>query len=202
MSESINHLVIRRKIAEWPFSNEQKSVTFSTVPEEIFSDSNLDQKEKEFSKQQLWERKLLDLSLRNNLLNTRITRSTIQLISVSLNKLEDALAAGDEFQLLPKPTDWENPLRMAGVYQALNQTDPIIDLVKNELSQRRLRTYLTEVDLVKGLTNVYRSSKLSMEENGANTLYLCLGLLKWYETSVSEQPRFSPLLLLPVDIIR
>ena len=186
----------------WEFNNEQKSVTFSTVPEEIFSDNNLDQKGKDFSKQQLWERKLLDLSLRNNLLNTRITRSTIQLISVSLNKLEDALAAGDEFQLLPKPTDWENPLRMAGVYQALNQTDPIIDLVKNELSQRRLRTYLTEIDLVKGLNNVYRSSKLSMEENGANTLYLCLGLLKWYETSVSEQPRFSPLLLLPVDIIR
>ena len=41
-----------------------------------------------------------------------------------------------------------------------------------------------------------------MEENGANTLYLCLGLLKWFETPVSEQPRFSPLLLIPVDIIR
>ena len=72
------------------------------------------------------------------MLNTRITKSTIQLISVSLNILEDALAAGEEFQLLPKPSDWDNPLRIAGVYQALNQTDPIIDLVKNELSQKRL----------------------------------------------------------------
>ncbi len=119
-----------------------------------------------------------------------------------MNILEDALAAGEEFQLLPKPSDWDNPLRMAGVYQALNQTDPIIDLVKNELSQKRLRTYLSESDLVNGLTNLYRSSKLSMEENGANTLYLSLGLLKWFETPVSEQPRFSPLLLIPVDIIR
>lgn len=187
----------------WEFSADQKSVTFTDSPEEILSDNIIiDNQLKEFSKQQLWERKLLDLSLRNNMLNTRITKSTIQLISVSLNILEDALAAGEEFQLLPKPSDWENPLRTAGVYQALNQTDPVIDLVKNELSQKRLRTYLSETDLAHGLTNLYRSSKLSMEENGANTLYLCLGLLKWFETPVSEQPRFSPLLLIPVDMIR
>ena len=187
----------------WEFSADHKSVTFTDSPEEILSDNIIiDHQLIEFSKQQLWERKLLDLSLRNNMLNTRITKSTIQLISVSLNILEDALAAGEEFQLLPKPSDWDNPLRMAGVYQALNQTDPVIDLVKNELSQKRLRTYLSETDLAHGLTNLYRSSKLSMEENGANTLYLCLGLLKWFETPVSEQPRFSPLLLLPVDIIR
>ena len=187
----------------WEFSDDQKSVTFTDSPEEILSDNIIiDQQLKEFSKQQLWERKLLDLSLRNNMLNTRITKSTIQLISVSLNILEDALAAGEEFQLLPKPSDWDNPLRTAGVYQALNQTDPVIDLVKNELSQKRLRTYLTETDLAHGLTNLYRSSRLSMEENGANTLYLCLGLLKWYETPVSEQPRFSPLLLIPVDMVR
>ena len=187
----------------WEFSADQKSVTFTDSPEEILSDNIIiDHQLKDFSKQQLWERKLLDLSLRNNMLNTRITKSTIQLISVSLNILEDALAAGEEFQLLPKPSDWDNPLRTAGVYQALNQTDPVIDLVKNELSQKRLRTYLSETDLSHGLNNLYRSSKRSMEENGANTLYLCLGLLKWFETSVSEQPRFSPLLLIPVDMIR
>jgi hypothetical protein len=187
----------------WEFTADHQSVTFTNAPDEILSEKTiLDKEKKEFSKQQLWERKLLDLSLRNNMLNTRITKSTIQLISVSLNILEDALAAGEEFQLLPKPSDWDNPLRRAGVYQALNQTDPIIDLVKNELSQKRLRTYLSETDLVNGLTNLYRSSRLSMEENGANTLYLSLGLLKWFETPVSEQPRFSPLLLIPVDIIR
>lgn len=187
----------------WEFTDDQKSITFTESPEEILPDNiKIDYQPKDFSKQQLWERKLLDLSLRNNMLNTRITKSTIQLISVSLNLLEDSLSAGEEFQLLPKPSDWENPLRIAGVYQTLNQTDPVIDLVKNELSQKRLRTYLTETELSHGLTNLYRSSKLSMEENGANTLYLCMGLLKWFETPVSEQPRFSPLLLIPVDIIR
>jgi len=187
----------------WEFTDDQKSGSSYKSPEEIFSSGKIIiQNGREVSKQQLWERKLLDLSLRNNLLNTRITKSTLQLISVSLNKLEDALAAGKEFQLLPKPSDWDNPFRKAGIYQALNQTDPIIDLVKNEMSQNRLRTYLAESDLVHGLANLYRSSRLSLEENGANTLYLCLGLLKWYETPASEQPRFSPILLLPVEIIR
>ena len=40
------------------------------------------------------------------------------------------------------------------------------------------------------------------DRNGANTLYLALGLLKWYETPSSERPRYAPILLLPVEIIR
>lgn len=187
----------------WEFIDDTKTATFLHRPEDIYPDNTpADLTDHPVSKQQLWERKLLDLSLRNSLLNTRITKSTIQLIAVSLNKLEYALAAGDEFQFLQKPSDWDNPLRNAGIYQALNQTDPIIDLVKNELSQKRLRTYLNQCELDNGLTHLYRSSKLSLEENGANTLYLCLGLLKWFETPASEQPRFAPILLLPVEIIR
>ncbi|HEX7583182.1 MAG TPA: DUF3320 domain-containing protein [Prolixibacteraceae bacterium] len=155
-----------------------------------------------FTKQKLWERKLLDLSLRNNLLNLRVTQNTIQIISISLNSLEDALADGDEFQVLPKPNDWVNPLSISGVYQAVNQSDPIVDLLKHELTHKRLRSYLTEGELSSALTKLYRSSRVSLEENGANTLYLALGFLKWYETPKSELPRYAPLLLLPIEIIR
>ena len=41
-----------------------------------------------------------------------------------------------------------------------------------------------------------------MEENGANSLFMALGMLRWYENDKSIQPRYSPILLLPVDIIR
>ena len=154
------------------------------------------------SKQIIWERKLLDLSLRNNLLNTRITRNTLQLISVRIGELEDALADGQEFQILERPQDWDNPLMSAGIYQALHASDPIIDLVKSELKQRRLRAYLTDEALLRSMTNLYRSSRLALEENGANTLYLALGLLKWLETPNSTRPRFAPILLLPIEIVR
>lgn len=153
-------------------------------------------------KQTIWERKLLDLSLRNNLLNTRITRNTLQLISVRIGELEDALADGHEFQILERPQDWDNPLMSAGIYQALHASDPIIDLVKSELKQRRLRAYLTDEALRRSLTYLYRSSRLALEENGANTLYLALGLLKWLETPNSTRPRFAPILLLPIEIVR
>lgn len=154
------------------------------------------------TKQLLWERKLLDLSLRNNLLNTRITHNTLQLISADLDKFEDALADGSEFRLMPKPNDWENPLYDFGIYHSVASSDPINDLIKSEVSQKRLRTYLTETDLEKSLKNLYRSSRLSIEENGANTLYLALGMLRWYETPSSQRHRYAPILLLPVEIIR
>ena len=156
----------------------------------------------EVDKQTIWERKLLDLSLRNNLLNTRITNNTIQLISASVNEIEDALAAGVEFQILPKPTDWDNPLMSVGIYQSLNAANPITELVRSEIKQKRLYSYLGPDPLRRTLTHLYRSSRLALEENGANTLYLAVGLLKWFETPASTRPRFAPLLLIPVEIIR
>lgn len=187
----------------WSLVESEPVIRKGEAPESISQDSTVINLQKtEVTKQQVWERKLLDLSLRNNLLNIRLTKSTLQLISVHLPLLEDALADGEEFTVLPKPRDWDNGLMNAGIYQAIHQTDPMIELVKQELTQKRLRSYLTEAELVKALTHLYRSSRLSLEENGANTLYLALGLLKWYETPQSELPRFAPILLLPVEIIR
>ena len=155
-----------------------------------------------FSKQKLWERKLLDLSLRNNLLNLRTTRNTIQLLAINLNHFEDALADGNEFQILTRPDDWTNPNQNAGIYQTIGMTDPVVELLNHDLTHKKLRTYLSDTELQSALTKLYRSSRLSLEENGANTLYLALGFLKWYESPKSEQARYAPLLLLPIEIIR
>lgn len=187
----------------WEIVEPQVAERTQQSPEDIIAGVKLNYAASiDVSRQRLWERKLLDLSLRNNLLNLRITKTTVQLISVNLTGLEDALASGTEFGLLSKPMDWDNPLRNAGLYQSLNQSDPIIDLVKHEFAQKRLRTYLPENELTVSLTNLYRAAKLSLEENGANTLFMALGVLKWYETSVSEKPRFAPLLLVPIEIIK
>ncbi|MGB4845286.1 MAG: DUF4011 domain-containing protein, partial [Ferruginibacter sp.] len=175
----------------------------SDIPEEIVPTQKLVEVDRiDVSKKKLWERKLLDLTLRNNLLSLRITKNTIQLLFTKLHKLEDELAMGTEFQLLPKPADWDNPLRNVGVYQSINLSDPIADLIEHEFTQKRLRSYLSENELNASLTQLYRSSRLSLEENGANTLFISLGMLKWYETEESERPRYAPLILMPVEIIR
>lgn len=188
------------EIKEEDFS--QKAITQATPQSVNPFDLSGNDNEVILTKQLLWERRLLDLSLRNNLLNIRITKNTLQLIPTDLAGLEDALAEGDEFRILHKPADWDNPSINFGLYQSVSHTDPIKDLVESELLQKRLRSYLTENDLGKALTHLYRSSHTSIEENGANTLYLALGLLKWYETPSSERPRYAPILLLPVEIIR
>lgn len=155
-----------------------------------------------FGKQQLWERKLLDLSLRNSLLNLRLTRSSLQFIDVPISELEDALYQGEEFQILSKPKDWENTLRDEGIYQAYTSNNPLKQLVLKEFSQKRLRAYLTEEELNNRLTFLFRSARHSLEENGANTLYLAIGLLRWYESPKSEKARFAPVILVPVELIR
>ena len=159
-------------------------------------------KDAEVSKKTIWERKLLDLSLRNTLLNLKITRGTIPIIVSDINALEDSLASNVDFKICPRPAEWDCDLSSDGLYKTIHATDPKFDFIQQELPQNRLRTYFDESHLSSSLTHLYRSAKLSMEENGANTLYLALGLLKWYETPASLKPRYAPILLVPVELVR
>lgn len=182
---------------------EEKEVNRSAAaPVEMSATDLVIDKVAEPTKKDIWERKLLDLSLRNNLLNLRLTRGTIPFISSNINEFEDALANNEDFKICPRPTDWNCELLSDGIYKSINATDPIHDLIQQELPQNRIHTYLDEETLKRSLTHLYRSAKTSMEENGANTLYLALGLLKWFETSTSQKPRYAPILLVPVEIVR
>jgi very-short-patch-repair endonuclease len=154
------------------------------------------------TKQKQWERKLLDLTLRNTLLNFRLTKSALPLLNTRLNELEDALAEGQELQLLPKPSDWENTARNADLFQRVSKDHPLNVLIHQEFLHKRLRADAGDKELADKTIHLYRAARLSLEENGANTLYLALGLLKWYESPVSEMPRYAPLVLIPVELVR
>jgi len=43
---------------------------------------------------------------------------------------------------------------------------------------------------------IFRHARTSLEESGANTLYLAIGYLRWFETPESQKERRAPLLLL------
>ncbi|NLN88402.1 MAG: DUF4011 domain-containing protein, partial [Syntrophomonadaceae bacterium] len=149
-----------------------------------------------------WERRLLDLSLRNTLLNFRVTSSTIPILTAELSDLEDALADGMDFQIHARPTDWEGNLRDTGIYRRRMHSNPHIQLLKAEFSQHRLRADLPEKELTNRLTQLYRAARTSLEENGASTFFLTLGTLIWYEAEASEKPRRAPILLIPMEITR
>ncbi len=162
--------------------------------------SNIDEGENE-PKIDVWERKLLDLGLRNTLINLRSTKSLVPILSKSLDELENALSSGTEFLLLSKPAD-ANFEDEKFDFESLHDIDNLAGVVDSEFKNKRLRTVYTESETKRTLKNLYRTAKTSLEENGANTLYLALGLLRWYETDVSKRPRYAPIILLPVEIIR
>lgn len=154
------------------------------------------------TKQMQWERKLLDMSLRNMLINMRLTKAVVPLLSSAVSDLEDALADGEEFSVLPRPLEWD----LSGIdtfsAETTNVLGPYADLIALESKHRRLHSIYSEKELNTCLTKMYRSAKTSMEENGASTLYLALGLLRWFEEEKSPTPRYAPIVLIPIDIIR
>ena len=154
------------------------------------------------SKQLQWERKLLDLSLRNMLINMRLTKSIVPLLSSYVGDLEDALVDGEEFQVLPRPKEWELNGPKDFTLETTNELGQYAELIASECKHRRLHTIYTEDELNKTLTKLYRTARTSMEENGASTLYLALGLLRWYEDVKDSPARYAPIVLIPIDIVR
>ncbi|MBO5576114.1 MAG: DUF4011 domain-containing protein [Ruminococcus sp.] len=155
------------------------------------------------TRQTLWERKLLDLSLRNSLVNFRATSSSVQLIAPDLAALEDAVSAGSDMQILPLPEDMSLAAADNKMFELQNNNvDRLTAIAKSEFEKKRLRSCLKDSELEKAMKKLHRQAKVSLEENGANTLYLALGFLKWYETDKSENARYAPLVLVPVDLIK
>lgn len=149
-----------------------------------------------------WERKLLDLSLRNMLINMRMTKAVVPLLSSDVSILEDALSDGEEFQVMPRPADMSIAGDGGVPVEALGELGPFADFIALESKHRRLHSLYAEKELISCLTKMYRSAKTSMEENGASTLYLALGLLRWFEGKKSATVRYAPIVLVPIDIVR
>ncbi len=158
--------------------------------------------ERHLTRQQIWERKLLDFSLRNNLLNMRIGKKLTPFISFDIDVLEDHLQAKEDFKILPRPSQLSARPDDTGIFDSRAYRDTMESLVQEGLKHSQLYSYLDTDDLGDALKGLYRSSRTSMEENGANTLFLVLGLMKWYESEKSVKPRYAPLLLEPVSLVK
>ena len=58
---------------------------------------------REVTKMDIWERKLLDFSLRNSMLNLYLRQKAIQFISFDVDLVEDYLQDGEEYLISCKP---------------------------------------------------------------------------------------------------
>ncbi len=165
-----------------------------------FDLSNISDTKRELSKLDIWERKLLDFSLRNSLLNLYLRRKAIQFVSFGVDRIEDHLADEEEYCILPKPNiefkvDPEERLIRSKQFTSLQK------LISNDVEHHRLHTYQSETETKATLKNIYRASRSAIEETGANALFMAIGTVRWYETDKSETPHFAPILLMPVDMV-
>lgn len=152
---------------------------------------NFEAREQELDK---WKDKLLDLSFRNRLLNFRPNKGTVEILCHSPSEIEDILADGAAFEILPEP-------KQSSLNQhRTDQQEILTDQITVNFERKKLLTKITEAKFQAVLTSLYRSVVNAEEETGANTLFLALGILSWKETDRSHQVRRSPLLLLPVHL--
>ena len=149
-----------------------------------------------------WKRNLLDLSLRNKLLNFKDTKSTIAIECPNASRLEDQLASGAKFKLLGRTGVLDgSDGRDTTLLAERRDDDARKDFLLDAMGRGDLHTSVLETEVDGRLTDLYRASKLAFEEGGANVLYLCLGFLKW-TPSDGAGPYRAPLVLVPVQLER
>lgn len=150
-----------------------------------------------------WKARLLDLTLRNKLLNFKATKSTLRFLVPDLAQLEDSLSEGKDFKVRPQPSLMEGAdPRMAQVHTNRGGRTPVDDMALEALANRELLSDVKTDELDKRLLAIFTAARTGLEEGGANTLYIALGLLRWTEDERSERRNLAPILLIPVTLQR
>ncbi len=153
--------------------------------------------EKGASKEQTWQRRLLDLSLKNNLLNFRYRSDCIHVVSASLTAFLHGLEGSDKFSVLPNV----QPIKDAAFFGGSSGVRALAELIDIEMSSGTIRSYDGPSVLNEHASSLMRKSKTAEEEAGANTLCLALGFLKWKHDEERDF-KYAPIALLPVTVKR
>ncbi|NTZ42558.1 DUF3320 domain-containing protein [Altererythrobacter sp. SALINAS58] len=149
-----------------------------------------------------WQRKLLDLTLRNRLLNFPDTKKTIPFVCTNPAFLEDRLAEGAAIRIISLPA--QNPLgeRDAALYRDVHGKDIQRSFAADALLRDELPSPLELPQLDARLIDLHRQVRNDFAEGGANTLFLAVGFLRWKKKPEDTRSYRAPLLLVPVKLER
>jgi len=138
---------------------------------------------------------LLDMSLRNNLLNFRPRKKNIEIVDEDIASLYNILVINEQkMKFLSNETLDEDAL--------LDNTWDSNATLKDTHTDKFLQTKYEPDELQKKLTHLYRDNKTVMEEQGYNDFFLALGFLEWKEIDYEEGIHKAPLVLVPMTIER
>lgn len=145
-----------------------------------------------------WLDELLDLSLRNPLINFRWGPSSVPILSTEglPNSIEDIVQAGQTLSLSPMGNEFRNAKGWRGTIDIPGLQKLLVD----KLGAYILMTNLRDTAFEKGLRTMVSTAKSLKEETGSNGLFLALGVLAW-TPSGKETEVTSPLILVPVNLV-
>lgn len=167
----------------------------------------------------LHRERLLDLTLRNSLLNFRETGAkVVPILHEQPNILYQILVEKSKtmsLDILPDPVEEQSkgfskfissslPASLLGKKNKYSlHAAPPKEQVAPEFTDSRIQTSLPAREYRKRLSNVRSEYQQFIDSTGSNFLYLSLGFLKWHHpTSSPEKARLAPLLLVPLKIER
>lgn len=146
-----------------------------------------------------WQRKLLDLSLRNKLLNYKDSKQTLPFLCPDVSALEDQLADGQKFRALALKD--EDPVGTRDLL-AIEEPKILEEVAIDAFAKGQIAVPLTRKECERRLLELHRRAKSDMQEGGTNTLFLAAGFLRWKKSEGDTRSYRAPLLLLPVKISR
>ncbi len=172
-----------------------RQISFDEKPQDVF-DAGKYVYEKSASKDANWQRRLLDLSLKNNLLNFRYNRDALHLLCADLSQFCQKIEEKGKFVLLPN----ETPISDAVYFGYSKAVSSMGELIAIEMKSGKIRAVCSHEGLTETANTLIRKSRQSEEEAGAKTLYLAIGFLGW--KSDDGEIKYAPLALLPVSLKR
>jgi superfamily I DNA and/or RNA helicase len=149
--------------------------------------------EKEFEN---LRRELLDLTLRNQLLNFKSRARTVAINNQTpTNIFQTLILQENKMYFVANKKDKKE--EKSSVWDHIP-----FDFSKFSEGNKRLETDLTPNELQKRLYYINNQAKTMLQEQGYNILYLAVGFLEWVDKSKPRQVNKAPLVLIPVSIER
>lgn len=173
---------------------DDKQLSYDEKPEEIVNTDKYDLAVRS-SKDKGWQRRLLDLSMKNSLLCFRYTRDCLHVINHDLKNFLAKLSQNEKLIL----ADNETYRGEQTYFGSANGVKSLSELISIELGSGILRTYSNSEALSDTASALIRKARSAQEEVGANTLYMAIGFLQWRRPDEKEY-KYAPLVLLPVTL--
>lgn len=169
------------------FDNENKSNYKSDLLKEELKENT--------NKLKYWEKRLLDISKNNKLINLKPGLSTFQILTSSLYDLNYLLNQDHIFKLIPSIYSSVKSKKIFDSSLIINKNE-----IKDKLLKNEIFTSLNEKEYQNSLYQLFKKSRSDEEETGISTLYIALGIFSYKESLEDKNEFYAPILLYPIKL--